>query len=191
MKTRICSMIFTAIVLACLLVGSTLAMSRTDISQMPESGKKSPGMMDTSAMKQEPHHVLAMAYKENLENFAKALRHEAGQTKPINPEFARAAVAEMKRSFDQMQEHHQDHMKTMSDQMKAQMADLTKQMDAHNAAIGEYLAALDKEVQTAAPDAKSVLKDVDGILKNCDEMSTMHAGAMDHKMAGHEDHKMN
>lgn len=187
MKTRTGSMILAAIALACLIVGRAEAISHQDMSQMPESGKKSQGMMDMSAMKQEPHHVVAMAYKENLENFAKALRHEAGQTKPINPEFARAAVAEMKRSFDQMQEHHQDHMKSMNDQMKAHMADMVKQMDSHDAAIGEFLASLDKEVQTPTPDAKSALKDVDGILKHSDEMSKMHAAVMDHKMAGYED----
>ncbi|MEO5937299.1 MAG: hypothetical protein ABIP81_08800 [Terriglobales bacterium] len=171
------------------------ASAQHDMSKMPESGKKSQGKMDKmnmSTMKQEPHHLLAMAYKENLVNFAKTLRHEAAQTKPINSEFARAVVAEMKRSFDQMQEHHQSHMKTMNDEKKTQMADMMKQMDTHQAAVGESLAALDKEVQTATPDPKSVVKYVDGILEHCGAMSKMHGGAMDHKMDHKKtEHKMN
>jgi len=75
--------------------------------------------MDRSAMRQEPHHVLAMAYQENMMNFARALQQHAAEAKPIHSEFARAAVEEMKRSFDQMQRHHRDHMKTMDQAMKA------------------------------------------------------------------------
>ena len=124
-------------------------------------------------------------------NFAKALRQEAAGAKTVSPEFARAAVAEMKRSFDQMQQHHQAHMKTMDEKMKAQMAGMMKQMDAHHSAIQEHLAALDKEVQTSAPDAKSISTHVAEILKHCDGMSKMHAGTMEHNMAGPQGHKMN
>jgi len=147
-------------------------------------------MMDMSAMMQEPHHVLAMAYKDNLVNFAKALRREANQTKPINPDFARTSVAEMRRSFDLMLEHHGDHMKAMDEQMKSRMADMMKQMDARHAAMGEHLTALEKEVQAAAPDAKIVLEHVGEILKQCDGMSKMHGGTMKRKMAAPKDRKM-
>ena len=164
---------------------ATIAQTKTVQSQSATQGKKEMShdrmMMN---MANEPHHVLAMAYKDNLVSFAKALRQEAAKAKMVNLEFARAAVAEMKRSFDQMQEHHQDHMKTMDDKMKAQMADMMKQMDAHHSAIQEHLAALDKEMQTSAPDAKSVLNHVAEILKQCDGMAKTHGGPMEHKMAG-------
>ena len=169
-----------------LIVSGAAAISQQKQGPMP-TGKISnnqQGMMDMSAMMQEPHHVLAMAYKDNLANFAKALHHEANQAKPINPEFARAAVAEMRRSFDQMQQHHQAHMKTMDDKMKAQMAGMMKQMDAHHSAIQEHLAALNKEVQTSAPVSKSISTHIAEILKHCDGITKMHAGTMDHKMAG-------
>jgi len=182
-----------------LIVSGAAAISQQGHSGMPQSSKqpegKMPqhqqGMMDMSAMKQEPHHLLAMAYKGNLVNFAKALRHQAAEAKTVNPEFARAAVAEMRRSFDQMLEHHQDHMKAMDEQMKSRMADMMKQMDAHHSAVGEHLTALEKEVQAAAPDAKGVSEHVAEILKQCDGMAKMHGGAMEHKMAGPKDHKMN
>jgi len=174
-----------------LIVSGAAAISQQKQGPMP-TGKISnnqQGMMDMSAMMQEPHHVLAMAYKDNLANFAKALHHEANQAKPINPEFARAAVAEMRRSFDQMQQHHQGHMKAMDEKMKAQMAGMMKQMDTYHLAIKEGLAALDKTVQTSASDSKSISKYADELLKHCDSMSKTQAEMMDHKMAGPTDQK--
>jgi C4-dicarboxylate-specific signal transduction histidine kinase len=183
---------------AILIASGGAAISQQEHSGKPQSSKQSKGkmpqhpqgMMDMSAMMQEPHHVLAMAYKDNLKNFAQALRHHAAEAKTVNPEFARAAVAEMKRSFDQMEQHHQEHMKTMDEKMKAHMADMMKQMDAHQSEIREHLAALDKEVQTSAPDAKNISEHVAEILKECHCMPEMHAGTMEHKMAAPKAHKM-
>ena len=175
-----------------LIVSGAAASSQQGGSGMPPSSKQSQGKMpqhqqgkmDMSAMMLEPHHALAMAYNDNLVNFANALRFHAAKAKTVNPEFARAAVTEMKRSFDQMQQHYQGHMKTMDEQMKSQEADMTKQMDAHQLAIKNHLAALDKEVQTSTPVAKSISTHIAEILKHCDGISKMHAGTMEHKMAG-------
>lgn len=183
MKTRPYMMVLAVISLTI-----PIASGVAETSQQKQGGMS---MKEMSAMKQEPHHVLATAYKDNLVCFAKALRQEAAEAKTVNLEFARAAVAEMKRSFDQMQQHHQDHMKTMDEKMKAQMADMMKQMDAHCSAIQEHLAALDKEVQTSAPDAKRIADHVAEILTQCDGMAKMHGGSMKHKMSEHKDHKMN
>ena len=197
MKKPSCVVSLATIAATILLVSGAAAISQQGHSGMAPSSKQAQGetpqhqqgMMDMSAMKQEPHHLLAMAYRGNLVNFAKALRHEANRTtKTIDLEFARAAVAEMKRSFDQMQHHHQDHMKTMDmktmdDTMKAKMADRMKQMDAHHSAIQEHLDALDKEAHTSAPDSKSIATHVTELLKQCDGMSKMHGGTKDHKMA--------
>jgi hypothetical protein len=193
MKTRPYIMILAVVAMTTLIVSGVAATSLQMQGEMPKSkmSQNQHGMMGMSAMNQEPHHLLAMAYKDNLVNFAKALRQEAAKGTTVNPEFARAAVAEMKRSFDQMQAHHQDHMKTMDEKTKAQMADMMKQMDAHHLAIQEHLTALDKEAQTSAPDSKSISKYVAEILKQCDAMSKMHAGTMEHKMAAPKEHKMN
>lgn len=180
MKKLSCVVTLATIAATILIVSGAAAISQQGHSGMPQHQQ---GMMDMSAMKHEPHHLLAMAYKDNLVNFAKALRQEAAGAKTVNPEFARAAVAEMRRSFDQMLEHHQDHMKTMDEKMKAQMADIMMQMHAHHAAIGEHLAALEKEVQAAAPDAKRVSEHVTEILKQCEGMSKMHGGTKEHEMA--------
>ena len=143
--------------------------------------------MEGSAMMQEPHHVLAMAYRNNLVTFAKALRHHAAEATTVNLDFARATVAEMTRSFDQMQQHSQEHLQTMDATMKTRMADMVKRKDERHAAIQEHLAALDQEVHTGAPDAGSVSTHLDAILMQCDGMSRMHTEAMEHRMTGPKD----
>jgi superoxide dismutase len=88
----------------------------------------------------------------------------------------------MKRSFDLMQQHHQDHLKTVDDKMKAHMSDMMKQMETQDAAIKESLAGLDKEVQNSTPESKAISQYVEIILKNCD-MSKMHGDMMKDPMA--------
>lgn len=185
-------MILTVLGMTILVACGGAAARQQEPNEMPKDkmSMNHSGMMDMSAMMQEPHHQLAMAYKANLVNFARALQHEANQTNPINPEFARAAVAEMKRNFDQMQLHHRDHMKAVDENMKAQMADMMKEMGTRDLAIKEDLDALDKEAQASAPDARSISKYVDDILKTCESMSKMHGEMMKDKTAVPADHKM-
>lgn len=189
---RLCTMLLAIVGFVLLIPGAAAATRHQDTGGMPQGtmSKNQGGMMDMSAMMQEPHHQLAMAYKQNLKNFAKALRDEAAKTTTVNPEFVRDAVSEMKRSFDLMQQHHQDHRKKMDDKMKAHMSDMMKQMEAQDSAIQEALAGLDKEVQNSAPDSKNISNYVATILKNCD-MSKMHGEMMKHPMAQPTDHKMN
>ncbi len=184
MNTRLFTMLFAIVSLVIPVTDSLAAANQQEQGGMPQGAmaKNQNGMMDMSTMMQEPHHQLAMAYKRNLENFAKALQQEAAKTTTVNPEFARAAVAEMKRSFDLMQQHHRDHMKTIDDKMKAQMSDMMKQMETQDMAIKESLARLDKEVQNIAPDSRNISTYVNDILKNCD-MSKMHGEMMSDKTA--------
>ena len=51
-------------------------------------------------------------------------------------------VVEMKRSFDLMQQHHQDHMKTVDERMKAHMSEMMKEMETQDVAIKEALEGL-------------------------------------------------
>ena len=178
---KLCHGSTLATIAAILIVNGAAALSPGAMPQHKQGTPKQ-SMMDMSAMKQEPHHLLAMAYKDNLATFGKALREHAAKTTTVNPEFARAAVAEMRRSFDQMHQHQQDHMKTMSEPMKSHMADMIQQMGAHHTAAGEHLSALEKEVQAGAPVAASVSEHIAEILKHCDAMSAMKAGPKDHKM---------
>ena len=111
---------------------------------------------DRMMMAQEPHHILAMAYHQSLDAFATALQTQSARARSVDVEFARAAVTEMRRSFDQMQQHHQAHVQTMSAKMQGSMSEMMQKMDSHRAEINTQLTALEQEVESATPDAKRV-----------------------------------
>src|ERR1035438_3275245 len=83
---------------------------------MPDHRQGMPEMPGMSGMMSGPHHVLAMAYRENLITFARALQTQVAQSKIVDLDLARPATAEMRRSFDQMNLHHKAHMAMMGDQ---------------------------------------------------------------------------
>lgn len=137
-------------------------------------------------MANEPHHVLAMAYHQNLTAFAKALHEQTAGASSVNIEFARAAVAEMRRSFDRMKQHHQKHMQTMSAEMhtkmSGQMSEMMQQMVTHQTELNTRLTALEQEVQLSTPDAKKVAALAASVSSHLDSMSKMHQGAQGSKM---------
>ena len=151
--------------------------------------KDMPGM---SAMTGAPHHVLAMAYRDNLVTFARALQGQVTQSQTVNPDLARPAVAEMRRSSDQMQQHHQAQMTMMGDKMmgnmmmddrtKPPMSETMQGMESHLATLNEHLSALETAVNALTPDAKTVLEHTTAILKQCAEMSATPAKAKPHQM---------
>lgn len=130
--------------------------------------------IDMSKMMNEPHHALAMAYMQTIGTFAKTLHDQAEGTSPLNAKFAGAAVAEIKRSLDQMEEHHGEHMKMMSEEMRSQMASMMKDMDMHRSMLKDAVSALEKDVRADKPDSKQVAVDSANLLKRLDEMSKMH-----------------
>jgi len=133
--------------------------------------------MEMSKMMQEPHLVLAMAYHQNLTAFAKALREQTALATSVNVEFARAAVAEMRRSFDHIQQHHQEHMQTMSADMQAKMSGMMQQLETQQTELNTQITALEQEVQTATPDAKKISALAASALTHLDTMSKIHQGS--------------
>jgi cytochrome c556 len=175
-----------AILLAILMSGAmTTAMAQASTPssvKMPQHQEPMKGMQGMSGMMEGPHHVLAMAYRDNLATFARALRAQVTQSKSVNLELARPAVAEMRRSFDQMRQHHQAHMTMMGDQSKPAMAGTMKGMETHIAALNEHLTALESEVKANSPDPKKVSEHTTEILKQCAGMSAMSGKAKPHQM---------
>jgi hypothetical protein len=175
MKTRTISMIIA-------IFAFTFTSAIGAVAQHEQHGQmKQPqsGSTDMSKMTQEPHHVLATAYVQNLATFAKALRDQVDSTKTVDGEFARAAVAEMRRSFDSMQQHMADHMKAMPADMSAHMGMMMQGMDAHVSAIKQSLSALERELQTDMPSASKVSASAGEIVKHTGEMGS---APMQHKM---------
>jgi len=175
MKTRAVSM---TVAIFALVFTSALGA----VAQHEQHGQMKSGSMDMSKMMQEPHHVLAMAYHQNLATFAKALHEQATRASSVNVEFARAAVAEMRRSFDQMKQHHHEHMQTMSAEMHTQMSGMMQQMETHQTELNTQLTALEQEVQPTTPDAKKVSTLATSVHTHLDAMSKMHQGSEGSKM---------
>lgn len=179
MKTRTLSKISMILTL-----GALSATAATP-EQAGSAGKPAMhGKMGTShdhmMMATEPHHVLAMAYHQNLAAFAKALHEQTASAGPLNIDFARTAVSEMRRSFDQMKQHHQEHMEGMGAEMRAKMgakmSGMMEKMQAHQADMNTQLTALEQEINSASPDAKRVSTLAESVHTHLTEMAKMHEG---------------
>src|ERR1044071_3643922 len=117
-----------------------------------------------SGMMNEPHHVLEVAYKETIATFANALREQA-QTGSLSSDFARLAAAEIGRCLDQVDEHHREHVKTMSAEMRSNMTATMKEMDMSISSLKNAFKVLEKDVAAYTLNAKQIATDSDVILK--------------------------
>jgi triacylglycerol esterase/lipase EstA (alpha/beta hydrolase family) len=177
MKTKVISTILLALSLggfSAMAIAQHESHSTKKAPSQPATQGKQEMPHDHMMMAKEPHHVLAMAYHQNLATFAKALHEQTAQASSVNVEFVRAAVAEMRRSFDQMEEHHGEHLQTMSAEMRSQMAAMMKDMEMHRSMLKDAVSALEADVRAEQPDSKQVATDSANVLKHLDEMSKMH-----------------
>lgn len=163
----------TAILLALAMGGATVSAQG---GKPAEKKAKAEHKMDMSGMKEmmgNPHHVLAMAYRDNLATFARALRGQANQDKSVNLDLARPAVAEMRRSYDQIRQHHSAAMASMGAQAATPTPAPMQNLESHLTALGEHLTALEAEVNRATPDAAKVAEHSTEIVKECGGMGGM------------------
>lgn len=174
MKTKIS--MFVAL-LALVLAAAIGAVAQH--AQHTKKDQQKSGSMDMSKMMQDPHHVLAMAYMQNLATFSRALRDQVDSTKTVDSEFGRASVSEMRRSFDAMQQHMAVHMKSMPADMQSHMGKMMQGMDTHISAIKQSLTALEREIQADAPSASKISGAAGEIVKHIEEMGHSHG---EHKM---------
>lgn len=167
MKTKVISTFLMTLVLCAFSAMATTAQGKKG---MP------PNHMDHMMMEManEPHHLLAMAYHQNLAAFAKALHEQTAKAGSVNVEFARTAATEMRRSFDQMNRHHQDHMRTMSAEMHTKMSAMMQQMETHHTELNTQLTALEQAVEATTPDAQKVAALTASVNSHLDAMAKMH-----------------
>jgi hypothetical protein len=130
-------------------------------------------------MTQEPHHILAMAYAQNMATFAKALRAHVETTKSVDAGFARAAVIELRRCFDTMQQHLGELSRTMA-AAQGDSAGMMQAMNAHMSAIRLSITALEREIEASTPQASKVSERAAEIIKHIDEMAHAHGGHKGH-----------
>ena len=186
MHTRTHSMLAAA-ALAAIMTASTIASAQAAASTAGKTSRGMAGTKDSTHMKGMPgmkgmmmgtHHVLAMAYRDNMATFARLLRSEVARTKAVDLELARTAATEMRRSLDQMGDQHRAHMKSMGDHPDPKTTEAAKHMDTRLALLGVHLSALDGEVNTRTPSAQIVSEHASEIVKECAGMSEMSGMGM-------------
>jgi hypothetical protein len=176
----------TLAVFALTLLSAVYAAAQTDQQPQPgkeasdQTSKKTQGGMnhrmsdtDMSGRLDEPHHVLAMAYKENVARFGKALQDQA-RGGALSSDFARAAVSEMSRSLDQSDEHHAAYVKTMSGDTRLKMASILNEISARSSKLREAFRILEKDVGEYTLNSKQIVTDTGAILQRLEDMPKMH-----------------
>ena len=186
MKVRVISTVLMTLSLGAFHAGAATAQTHDHPTTKTPADHKTHAQKEMShdhmMMTNEPHHVLAMAYHQNLATFATALHEQSVPAGTVNVEFARAAVTEMRRSFVQMKQHHQEHMKMMttdmhgkmSPDMHARMNEMMPKMETHQMELDKQLTALELEVQSAAPNGKQVSTLAASIHAHLEAMAKMH-----------------
>ncbi|HKP38900.1 MAG TPA: hypothetical protein VJT71_18725 [Pyrinomonadaceae bacterium] len=143
-----------------------------------QSEQKKPGMSamtsEMSEMMQSPHHKLMMAYMQSMSEFARTLRDQAVKATPLDVEFARAAVAELRHNFDAAESLHQKHMGMMSAETQSKMKTMMEKMDKDRTMVKDQVAALETDVSADKPDSKQVAAHANALLKHLGMMSKMH-----------------
>ena len=167
-----------------------------------QSGPKKPGMAKMAGMKSEmskmmksPHHMLMTAHMKTMSEFARTLRGQAVKPEPLDVDFARATVAELRHNLDALEAIHQKHMQTMPAEMKAKMEAMSaemkskmqmmmEKMDKDRAKLKDQVSALETDVQADKPDSKQVAADTNALLKHLGMMSKMNGGSKAGKKMG-------
>jgi hypothetical protein len=129
--------------------------------------------MEMPGRNNEPHYIMAMAYLQSIAIFTKAVGDQAAGDNQLSSDFARAAVSEINRSLDKAEEHHQDHLKTMSADKRAKLAIMMKAMDLQRSGLNDAVSTLGKDVQKYTLDAQQIATDCAVILKHLDELTKM------------------
>lgn len=161
------------------------------------------GSMNMSKTIDDAHDVLAMAYMQNVAAFARTLTDRVDPAKSVDADFARAAVAEMRRSFDAMQQHMTEHKKTLPAEMQPEAGmqshagmqspsgtgagmqshgAMMQGEDQHLIELRQTLALLEREVDSNSPRANIISERAAAIIN--------HIEMMDMSSGGHKDHKM-
>ena len=139
-------------------------------------------------MMKSPHHMLMTAHMKSMFEFAWALRTQAVKPEPLDVEFARAVVSELRHNLDAIEAVHQQHMQAMSAEMKSKMETMKaemkskmqmmmEKMEKDRATLKDQVSALEADVQAVTPDNKQVLADTSAVLNHLRMMSKMNGGS--------------
>ena len=148
-----------------------------------QMAQKNPEMM--KQMMGNPHHVLAMAYHDNLMTFSHSLMKMAKQGDTVPRDFARTAVAEMRRSVDELEKHRADAMRSMPAAMKEQQGDMHQRMEKHLVSVKGHIRDLDELTKKDRIPSQEVLKHLNAMMAECTGMECGPIGDMGVYRHGH------
>ncbi len=135
------------------------APAYADMPQMKDAVPGSPGYIMKGSMRREmtrtPEHLLMMAYHRNVANFAQLLYAAADAGAPVAPQLARVAVAEMRRSVEEMEKYRAGM------QLPPQRQ---KMMEQHLIDVKMHLRALEDLVRADRIDAAQVKSHLEPLL---------------------------
>ena len=159
------TLIFCATLLLTVASGSSIFGQDKKMDTM-----KMPDQTMMAEMMKSPHHQMMSAYRQTVVNFAAALREMAADSKMFDREFARSALAEIKRGAEMMEGIHQKHEMTMSAEMRPKMRMMMEKMSQEQTALKEHIAALETLLQTDAPNLINVEMHADAIVSQFEKM---------------------
>jgi hypothetical protein len=175
MKSKLICTMLMMLSLSVLSAAVAAAQTPATSATTPQATTQSKDAMahNQMMMANEPNCVLATAYHQSLLVFAKALNQQTVGTTPMNVEFARDAVTEMRRSFDMMKKYNEEYMETVSAEVRTTMTPVMKELETHRADLNVQLKALEKEVALDAPDSKKVATLTTAVQTQLDLMSKL------------------
>lgn len=159
--------VWTAIVVVLLCVGGIAAQ---DGKKMDKDKMKKDMMMEMAAMHKSPHHLVMMAYRNNVLTFAKTVRDMTTGGKLEDVDLARNAFAEIKHSMEKMDDIHKTQMGKMSAEKLEMMKPMMEKMKAENVIVKEHFLALEKALQADKPDAREVNKHAAALVLQLEKM---------------------
>jgi len=142
--------------------GAAAAESRTADGNV-QTHRVPPGPATGKQMTQNSGHLLMMAYHRNVANFGQTLYRAAGQGATVPAPLARAAVAEMRRSTEEMEKQRALAMRDMQVN-----PDRQKMMDEHIVQVKTHLRQLEELVKNDRIDSGEVRKLLQAIFEECE-----------------------
>lgn len=137
---------------------------------------QNPEMMQQ--MRRNPQHLLMRAYHRNVMNFGHALGNVARQGETVPPQFARTAIAEMRRNIEEMEKYRAESMATLPAGMKGR-GEMQKMMDEHLVNVKKELRQLEDLAKSDRIPSQEVLKHLRAMFEQCGDMGygQMQGGA--------------
>jgi hypothetical protein len=177
MKTNVISAILVTLSLSALGAVAANAQTSTPTPAKPAMSQAEKVMIT------EPNYVLGTAYQKSMIAFADALNEQTVGGGPVDVNFARAAVDEMRRSFDEMKKYNEKYMSTISAEVRAKTTATMQSLETQRAGLNTQLTSLETEVKLSKPDAKKVATLSAGVRTQLDAMMMVDNGSTSTGMA--------